>query len=197
MVWRRLLVRSDSSIADLHYSLQLAFGWSDAHLHRFPIHGKDYGVSHMGGTGFGDDPTKVLLSHFRFRLRERFVYEYDFGDLWVHEVRLEQRLDLDPKRRYPVCTGGGCAAPPEDCGGPWAYLEQRRRRKLRAVFGDRFAAFDLWEADKAEDGEEEEADRSPPFDPDAFDRRALNARLGRFARGDRSVLDEAGEIRIG
>jgi hypothetical protein len=26
MIWRRLLVRSDSTIADLHYALQIAFG---------------------------------------------------------------------------------------------------------------------------------------------------------------------------
>jgi hypothetical protein len=41
MIWRRLLVRSDSTIADLHYTLQTAFGWSDEHLHRFHIHGQD------------------------------------------------------------------------------------------------------------------------------------------------------------
>ena len=29
MVWRRLLVRSDSTLADLHYTLQIAIGWSD------------------------------------------------------------------------------------------------------------------------------------------------------------------------
>jgi hypothetical protein len=43
MIWRRLLVRSDSSIADLHYTLQIAFGWSDEHLNQFHIHGQDYG----------------------------------------------------------------------------------------------------------------------------------------------------------
>jgi hypothetical protein len=32
MIWRRLLVGSDSSIADLHHTLQIAFGWSDSHL---------------------------------------------------------------------------------------------------------------------------------------------------------------------
>ena len=37
LIWRRLLVRSDSSIADLHATLQLAFGWSDEHLS--PSHG--------------------------------------------------------------------------------------------------------------------------------------------------------------
>ena len=44
MIWRRLLLRSDHSIADLHYTIQIAMGWSDSHLHRFHIHGKDYGV---------------------------------------------------------------------------------------------------------------------------------------------------------
>lgn len=195
MVWRRLLVRSDSSIADLHATLQLAFGWSDVHLHRFHIHGKDYGISHMSGTGFSDDPTRVVLGSFRFRMRERFIYKYDFGDLWVHELRLEQRLTLDPKRTYPVCTGGSCAAPPEECGGPWAYMEQRQHLKVCAVFGDRFADLDVWDQDEMDDEEEAEADRPPPVDPDAFDRRVLNARLGRLARGDRSVLDEARETR--
>jgi hypothetical protein len=49
MVWRRLLVRSDSTIADLHYILQIAFGWSDFHLNGFRIHGKDLGVHQVGG----------------------------------------------------------------------------------------------------------------------------------------------------
>ncbi len=37
MIWRRLLVRSDSTIADLHYTLQIAMGWDDFHLHQFII----------------------------------------------------------------------------------------------------------------------------------------------------------------
>jgi hypothetical protein len=32
MIWRRLLLRSDHTIADLHYAIQIAMGWSDAHL---------------------------------------------------------------------------------------------------------------------------------------------------------------------
>ena len=31
-IWRRLLVLSDSTIAELHDTLQLAFDWSDEHL---------------------------------------------------------------------------------------------------------------------------------------------------------------------
>src|SRR5258708_35977655 len=49
LIWRRLLVRSDSTIADLHASLQLVLRWSDEHLNRFVIHGREYGAWHDGG----------------------------------------------------------------------------------------------------------------------------------------------------
>jgi hypothetical protein len=101
-----LLVWSDHSIADLHYAIQIAVGWSDAHLNRFHIHGKDYGVGHEGGLTFSDDPERVSLAQFGFRLRERFLYEYDFYDRWEDDVRLEKVLPLNSKRVLPVCTGG-------------------------------------------------------------------------------------------
>ena len=34
--------------------LQIAVGWSDAHLHRFIIHGKDDGSARLGGLTFAD-----------------------------------------------------------------------------------------------------------------------------------------------
>ena len=49
LIWRRLLARSDTSLAQLHTSLQLVFAWSGEHLHHFPIHGKDSG-SHSTDT---------------------------------------------------------------------------------------------------------------------------------------------------
>ena len=55
-------------------------------MNRFHIHGKDYGVAHEGGLTFSDDPEGVRLAQFRFRLRERFLYEYDFYDRWQHDV---------------------------------------------------------------------------------------------------------------
>lgn len=122
MIWRRFLVRSDSTIADLHYILQLVMGWTDTHLHTFVIHGKDYGVYHSGGMAFADDPTTVHLRDFQFRLHERFLYTYDFGDNWEHEVRVEKVLPINPKQKYPFSLGGARACPPEDCGGPAGFL---------------------------------------------------------------------------
>jgi hypothetical protein len=130
-IWRRLHVRSDSNIATLHELLQIAFDGSDFHLHRFVIRGKEYGLSRLGGTTFSTDARKVLLSQFHFCVNERFLYEYDFGDLWRHQVRFEGIQPIREKKIYPVCVGGACAATPEDCGGPEAYMEQMDRHRHR------------------------------------------------------------------
>jgi hypothetical protein len=66
MVWRRLLLRSDHNIADLHYAIQISMGWSDSHLDLFHIHGKDYGVAHEGGIFSAMTPSRFawLTSNF-------------------------------------------------------------------------------------------------------------------------------------
>ena len=77
-------------------------------------------------TGLGcHDARQIKLGQLRFRINERFLYEYDFGDLWQHQVRIEKRLEIETSRSYPVCVGGQWAGPPEDCGGPRAFLERR------------------------------------------------------------------------
>src|SRR5712691_10605463 len=126
LIWRRLLVHADTSIADLHHILQLVMGWTNSHLHRFLIHGKEYGITYDGGMGFADDPKQIRVVDFHFRLRERFLYEYDCSDNWQHDIRIEQIVEADKKRRYPVCIGGKRAAPPEECGGVEAYLAKWR-----------------------------------------------------------------------
>lgn len=51
------------------------------------------------------------------KVKARFIYEYDFGDSWEHEVVVEKVLPPDAAFKHPVCLGGANAAPPEDCGG--------------------------------------------------------------------------------
>jgi hypothetical protein len=65
----------------------------------------------------------VLLADLRLRVGERFLYEYDFTDSWQHDVRVERIVPFEPDRLYPRCIGGRRRGPPEDCGGPWAFLD--------------------------------------------------------------------------
>ena len=53
----------------------------------------------------------------------RFVYEYDFGDSWQHEIVLEKILEPEPNVAYPRCIEGARACPPEDVGGIWGYAD--------------------------------------------------------------------------
>jgi Plasmid pRiA4b ORF-3-like protein len=187
MIWRRILVRSDSTIADLHYTIQMAMGWEGYHLHQFIIRGKHYGVPQPGGVWFSDDPRQVRLADFHFRLRERFLYEYDFGDLWQHEIRVEQKLSVHPKRRYPTCISGQRAAPPEDCGGPWAFMalqDEYSPYYILERLTEILEAFHAGDLDAIEDFREEWAELQYWMNRERFDRRAVNRRLQQYARGD-------------
>lgn len=126
LIWRRLLVTEATTIAELHTIIQIAFGWSDSHLHQFIIHGKHYGIAYLGGVSFADNPDQVRLTDFRFRPGERFSYEYNFHIPWRHQIRIEQIRTSAPGQRYPVCVAGARAAPPEECNGPHAFLALRQ-----------------------------------------------------------------------
>jgi hypothetical protein len=152
LIWRRLLLTDTTTIAELHTIIQLAFGWSDFHLHRFVIHGKSYGIAYLGGMTFADDPDLLHLTDFRFRAGECFTYEYNFHVPWRRQIRLEQILSPAPGQRYPVCVGGARAAPPEECDGPHAFLALRQHYhphelldRLLALIGDPDAHHDPYE----------------------------------------------------
>jgi Plasmid pRiA4b ORF-3-like protein len=191
LIWRRLLIPSDMSLATLHATLQIVFAWSDVHLHHFRIHGKEYGCARVGGPSFEDDPRQVPLGQLRLHQGERFTYVYNFIDHWVCDLRLEAVRPLDSSGHHPVCLGGKRAAPPEDCGGAWAYLQMVDRHHvpleamatvatvlerllqaddqttIRQVIGDRHTFREAVD----------QLDAYLQLQPEHFDRRALNARL--------------------
>ncbi|MEH6578411.1 MAG: plasmid pRiA4b ORF-3 family protein [Amphritea sp.] len=66
MIWRRLRIAGDTSLADLHHILQIAMGWDNDYLHCFHIYGKDYGISYEGGLSFSDDHLQVRFDDLAF-----------------------------------------------------------------------------------------------------------------------------------
>jgi hypothetical protein len=43
LLWRRVLIRADSTLADLHWVFQIAFSWTDVHL--------SFSKTHIGQSG--------------------------------------------------------------------------------------------------------------------------------------------------
>ena len=126
-IWRRLVIAGDTTLDTLHDVLQTAMGWTDSHLHRFYPTADDRGAYFV--TEYdeeeGDKGTPEAAARLDQVLREpgdRLCYDYDFGDSWSHDVRLEAVSEVsgDP---LPRCTGGKKACPPEDVGGIWGHAE--------------------------------------------------------------------------
>jgi Plasmid pRiA4b ORF-3-like protein len=128
MIWRQLDVACSSTLADLHDVLQASFGWSGEHLHRFTVRGRQYSVRSDQGLWCDQDAREVSLARLGLRVRERFTYEYAFFSnlqTWRHDLRLQAIEPARPRRRYPWCGGGARSAPPEECGGAFAFLALR------------------------------------------------------------------------
>jgi hypothetical protein len=132
MIWRQLEVPATFSLAQLHEVLQTAFAWSGEHLHRFTVHGREFGSGQL----WCDDPSTVRLADLGLRVRERFTYAYNFFaplGCWRHDLRVCAITTATPRRRYPWCSGGVRTAPPEDCGGPETFLALRQEHNLWAT----------------------------------------------------------------
>ena len=123
MIWRRVLVPATFTLRELHGVIQVAMGWEGIHLFEFCLHAARYGSWEVAASS-----PDVTLAALRFRGGQRFIYEYDLNIPWHHEVRIEDRLEPEARKIYPVCIGGDGACPPEDCGGPASFMDRRDDR---------------------------------------------------------------------
>ncbi len=158
-IWRRIEVAADTKLGKLHRILQVVMGWSDSHLHGFHAGRINYGVPEPGFPGDTKNERNVRFEQLAAH-GEKLIYEYDFGDGWEHELKIEKVFPVESAVRYPRCTGGKRACPPEDCGGPPGYehlLEVLRdpkheeHKEMREWIGGDFdpEAFDLGDINRA------------------------------------------------
>jgi hypothetical protein len=131
LVWRRVLVPGEYLMDDLHEVIQMVMGWENCHLHQFVFRDKKSLVfvrpdeDDTDGPGFSRhtvlDSCEHTLADLAPRRKMKFIYEYDFGDSWEHEILVEDQLPAGPAA--PRCLAGENAGPPEDCGGVWGYSD--------------------------------------------------------------------------
>ena len=157
-VWRRVLVDGSATLDQVHEVIQAAFGWWNYHLHEFEVGRARYGVPDPD-EDFGPparDERRTRLDKVA-KVGSSFRYTYDFGDYWEHQIKVEKVLEESGDTLVPACIDGRRACPPEDCGGPWGYID------LLAILAD------PTHPDHAERVAWIEGMRAGPFQPDAFD----------------------------
>jgi len=121
-VSRQIRVSGRRSLGELHRILQDMMGWGDEHLHAFEAADGSWRYAHVRHEVSGSyDEDRVSIDQVARRAGSRFVYEYDFGDCWIHDIRVAERLDPEQAVSEPWCLGGRNACPPEDSGGVMGY----------------------------------------------------------------------------
>ena len=121
-IWRIIQVPSRTSLLRLHRVLQRAMGWTDSHLHLFEVDGKLYGEPGKEWDIEVLDSRKMTLEKIFSGGRTSFLYEYDLGDSWRHEISLLGTVEGEAEGKF-ACTAGARACPLEDCGGTMGYYE--------------------------------------------------------------------------
>ncbi len=167
-IYREILVRSSVTLDRLHSLLLACFDWSGGHLHQFVVGDRLFTSADDGLDPGDEDEARVRLRDVLPRARSKLFYDYDFGDGWriaVTTVRVRTFAPGGPRLPAAMLVDGARAAPPEDCGGIPGYEElcdaaadpnHPRREELLEWLDDE------------------------PFDPEAFPRDRIGARLAGF-----------------
>lgn len=125
-IWRRVDMPLSSTLMALHDVIQVTMGWQDCHLFEFRIGDKIYGEPH---------PDDVMYERKIYRAKglrlqdligrgvDHFLYVYDFGDNWQHDVIVEGVRDGEADVDYPVLVDGARRGPPEDVGSAPGFMD--------------------------------------------------------------------------
>ncbi len=130
-VWRALTVSGELRFDDFHRIIQAAFGWTNSHLYLFSPDGFPSSPWIKIPDPSDEEEDVRVLDAEKTRLKEifpanqRYTYLYDFGDSWLHRIKLE-RFSEGSSPKVALTAGKG-ACPPEDCGGHWGYEDLKEK----------------------------------------------------------------------
>jgi hypothetical protein len=159
LIWRRIAVSSELTLAQLHHVVQAVLGWAGTAPHEFEYRGQFIGRRTAGAPPAEWSEERTRLGELGLKPKAKLRYRYDFDAAWEHEVVLEKILPATAVAG-PTCLAGKRAGPPEPCGGVRGYQALCARL-----------------AEPQRDEADELRESVGSFAPEAFDLAAVNARL--------------------
>ena len=126
-IWRRVVVPEQFTFCQLHQAIQGAFGWCNYHLHKFEFKKpglliretwEEDDLAESRGCDVLEEGTQIgtLITE-----NPRFIYTYDFGDTWEHQILMEKEVEYEYS--YPQVLKYKGDNIPEDCGGIGGYYD--------------------------------------------------------------------------
>lgn len=129
-IWRRIAVRSDQTLDDLHQAIFNAFDRFDEHLYSFyfPRPGAAGRAALRDAVEYAHpycaeeaDPlfevsknaAEAKLGALKLKVGQRFLYLFDYGDSWMHEITVEKVNEPVEKGEYPQVVERKGQSPPQ------------------------------------------------------------------------------------
>ncbi|TFD11037.1 plasmid pRiA4b ORF-3 family protein [Cryobacterium sp. TMT1-2-2] len=124
-LWRKLVVPAHLTLDVLHDVLQVAFGFTNSHLHRFALTHDPLGREFEGiltpfdvtEGDIGILESEVRVDQLLTAPGDTLLYTYDFGDDWEHLLTLESVEPQADASTAARCVAGARQGPAEDVGG--------------------------------------------------------------------------------
>lgn len=107
-VWRRIELRGDQTLHDLHRMMQFAFDLGDDHLYAFYLSGRAWDTLSEYSSPLSDsrNAARYRLEGLPLAMGQRFLYIYDFGNDLRFLITLEAVIPsgIEAGTRYPRIT---------------------------------------------------------------------------------------------
>lgn len=172
-VFRRIKVPSNLWLGNLGKIFITAFGWAGYHLSQFTKGDVYYtsrdNIDERDSFNFGCrnrhiDEMTVTVADVLPKKGSTISFEYDFGDGWIHNVRVSS-VSYEPLRGEDICvTSGKGACPPEDVGGVGGYAQMLDILSGKVDDPEEKASYEEWLG--LQEGE--------TYDPEEFDLEIAN-----------------------
>lgn len=124
VVSRTIEIKGSQTLMKLHYAIFDSVEFDDEHMYAFEIGGRKpysktatrYAIQPPGGRmmgwgggRLGDSPkekgvTQTKISSLGLKSKQKFFYEFDFGDEWWWEIQVISISDEVPKGKFPRVT---------------------------------------------------------------------------------------------
>ena len=167
LIWRRIQVPGELSLAQLHDVIQRSMGWSDSHVHQFLVGKISYEPTMKTNSPRESkrfDEHKYKLHTLEEGMQFMFTYLYDAGEGWEHEIHLEEVIPPTRELKHPILLSGEGSCPPEEVGDIHEY------QRLITAFEN---------PDSKDHNYLFELTGRPDFDPAFFDLEATKKRINR------------------
>ncbi len=100
-VWFMLELRGDQTLHDLHFAILDAADFDSDHMYSFYLSGRAWDEATEYGLQQAKHSSRTRLDNLRLRLKQRWLYLFDYGDQHEFDVQLIATSSDQPSGDYP------------------------------------------------------------------------------------------------